>query len=49
MGGASLASPRVNFPDSQVEERGVERKSGKFVLTLVKAIEEGKINIGNGR
>jgi hypothetical protein len=44
VGDSSLASPRGNFSGSQVEERRVEGKSGKFVLNLVKAIEEGRLN-----
>ena len=49
--GQSLASPRGNVHGSQVEEGGgvVNAKSGRFVLSLVKAIEEGRINKGNAK
>ena len=47
----SLASPRGDVQGSQVEEGGgvASAKSGRFVLSLVKAIEEGKINRRNAR
>jgi hypothetical protein len=47
----SLASPRDGFRGSQAKEvGGIEGiESGKFVLGVVRAIEEGKINRGNTR
>ena len=47
----SLASPRGDVQGSQVEEGGgvASAKSGRFVLSLVKAIEEGRINKGNAK
>jgi hypothetical protein len=47
----SLATPRDGIRGSQAKEvGGIEGiQSGKFVLGLVRAIEEGKINRGNAR
>jgi hypothetical protein len=44
VGDSSLVSPRGNFSGSQVEERRVEGQSGKLVLSLVRAIEERRLN-----
>jgi hypothetical protein len=50
--GQSLASPRGDIRGgSQIEEEvSAERaQSGKFVLSVVRAIEEGRMNRGNAR